>query len=404
MKNGKKLVALILALALILGLNAPALARESIWPSPEWKVKGILELPWNVYRNTGDESVLSNSYESMKKYIDFEIGGASKEVTDALIGTQLTKSLPENIYFSYWGDHLPPDDLATGSVSRYRTITATAYVYKGCTMLSEIATILGKAEDATKYATAAEEIKAAFNEWFYDESVGYYHSGKLVGYIKTDITQGPTADFGQTPQIVALAFGLVTDENRETVLNSLAKNMTYIGTGLVGTTYMYEVLTENGYIDQLYSLVTGREYPSYGYWIDNGATTLWEYWETGERSQNHASLGAFDEWFYRYLAGIREDSAGYKTSIIKPYVPTEMTSISAETETKFGTISSAWEKTATCIKLDVVIPQNTTSTVYVPLLSETAQVTASDSAVRIGTEDGYAIYRVSAGNYSFTAE
>ena len=249
----------------------------------------------------------------------------------------------------------------------------------------------------------AEQIKKNFNEWFYDAEKGYYHDGKLAEYYMSD-SEGPTDKFGQTPQLVALAFGLTTDENRETVLSTLVNNSTQLKVGLIGTRHIFEVFSENGYINNLYDIINTDEYPGYGYWIKNGATSLWEYWEKDNRSQNHSMFGTIDNWFYRYIAGIREDKAGYITSIIKPSIPEGMTYASASTRTKYGDIKSSWNKSNEQLKLKIKIPQGTTATVYVPLIFDSANVECDKSATYLRREAGYAIYSVNAGEYEFVGK
>lgn len=382
---------------------APSLGASKALSGPEWTEMGICELPWILYNRTGDIDILSENYDNMVALVDFESGKGGKVRADKQIGTRLRKSLPDGIYYSYWGDHVPPTQLSSGRVSRYYSITATAYVYRATEILVQTAKILGKTGDVIKYTALAEQIKKNFNEWFYDAEKGYYHDGKLAEYYMSD-SEGPTNKFGQTPQLVALAFGLTTDENREKVLSTLVNNSTQLKVGLIGTRHIFEVFSENGYINKLYDIINTDEYPGYGYWIENGATSLWEYWEKDNRSQNHSMFGTIDNLFYRYIAGIREDKAGYITSIIKPSIPEGMTYASASTRTKYGDIKSSWNKSNEQLKLKIKIPQGTTATVYVPLIFDSANVECDKSATYLRREAGYAIYSVNAGEYEFVVK
>src|SRR6185436_12310123 len=155
-----------------------------------------------------------------------------------------------------------------------------------------------------------------------------------------------------------------------------------LNTGAIGTKYLLPVLTERGDVDLAYTIATQMTYPSWGYWLDQGATTSWETWShTGPiQSENHAFLGTFDDWLYRHLAGIQAAEPGYATVRIKPVVPTGLAHASASVGTPRGDIASAWRRRGGTLTLTVAIPGNTSAEVHVP-------AGADDEVTVTGRED-----------------
>jgi alpha-L-rhamnosidase len=145
-----------------------------------------------------------------------------------------------------------------------------------------------------------------------------------------------------------------------------------VNTGIIGTRYILDVLSDNGYADLAFKLVTQTTYPSWGYMIKEGATTLWERWEylteVGMNSQNHIMLGSVDAWFYRYLAGIQIDPAepGWKRFRIRPHILGDLQFASASLQTVRGLVSSRWTKGHHSLEFHVTVPVNSQAIVSVP--------------------------------------
>lgn len=377
--------------------------------APEW-FASYSELVWQIYQHTGDLSELTSNYNAMKNQFGWQLSEdyrtkANNDATNNRRFTSGISELPENIYYSFFGDHVPPTINERGNLGCF-TAAATAYVYHWSEVMASIADVLGKSDDAEYYRSEGAKIKAAYNTWFWDEDKGYYHEAKIM---KSD-----SADFfNQTPNIIAIDFGIADETQKGMILAHLRediadlqnKNYSGLAVGVVGLKSLFRVLNNNGLEEELYSMMNSDKYPGYGYWIANGATSMWEHWHTGSRSDNHHMFGYVDAWFYENIAGIVNTSPAYRTSIIKPYILGDMTSARGSINTPYGDIVSDWNVNGDGnVTLTVTIPNGTTSTVYVPL-KDNANVEAplgvTESSV---TEDGYKVYEVTGGTYTFVAK
>jgi len=252
-----------------------------------------------------------------------------------------------------------------------KPLLATAYWYNNLKLMERYAGLLGKTEDVARFAKQAEEIKTAFNAKFLDRTKGYYDNGS------------------QTSCVLPLAFGLVPEEFRASVFNQLVEKITketqgHIGTGLIGGQYLCRVLSENGRPDLVYAMATKTTYPSWGYMIANGATTIWELWNGNTadptmNSGNHVMLvGDLVIWLNEYLAGIAADpeQPGFKHIIMKPLPPMGLDFARATHRSPYGLISSAWRKEVDFQKSNIrfvwqiEVPPNTTATAYVPMMAK----------------------------------
>ena len=331
---------------------------------PAWD-SAFLLIPWYIYQYRGDTKILAAHYDRMRLYVDYLTGRAENGIVK--IGL---------------GDWVPADTVTPN------TITSTGYYYADARIVAQAAKILGKTEDAKKYSALADEIKKAFNREFYKGN-GVYLNGS------------------QTALSCAVYQGLVEDSEREKVIERLAEQVTgrddHLDVGILGSKYLFHTLSENGQHELAYRMLNQKTAPSYGDWVEKGATTLWEDWP-GKASLNHIMFGDFVAWFYQKLAGINADveNPGFKHIVIRPMPVADLTYVTAKTESMYGTIRSAWKKEANgSFVLEVTIPANTTATVCVPAKAE-ANVKA-DGAQFLRMEDGCAVYAVGAGEYRFVA-
>ena len=190
--------------------------------------------------------------------------------------------------------------------------------------------LLGNDADARKYTDLAASIKKAFNEKFYHPDTGLYGNGS------------------QTSLSCALYQGLVEPANKARVLSNLVaaveKANGHIDTGILGAKYLLNALLENGRADVAYRIASQKDLPSWGWWIEQGATTLWEQWN-GTESRNHIMFGDISAWFYKALAGINPDPAApaFKHFIIKPNLVGGLTSAEASYDSVRGRIVSDWK-------------------------------------------------------------
>jgi alpha-L-rhamnosidase len=321
-------------------------------------------IPWWMYHYYSDERILSEHYSSMQKYINY------------LKNLARTDAHPEDPYIidffnEYWyslGEWCSPgmNDCPNHAVVN------TFYYYYDTWLMSQIATKLGRTNDAQQYAALSDTIKEAFHSKFFRPESSLYGLDSTY----------------QTYQLLALVGKLVPEASKESVLKTITddihKRNNHLNTGIVGTKYLFPVLSDAGRNDLAYSIATQETYPSYGFWIRNNCTTLLEKWE-GNDSHNHQMFGAVGEYFYQYLAGIRPPTShtgttdGYKHVHLQPCLPDGLQTAQATLHTMSGTIHSGWEKQADGNYLyEVSVPANTTASFMLPV-SNARQVTVTES-------------------------
>ena len=307
----------------------------------EWGASFIL-VPWQQYLFTGDDALLRENYDRMKRYFAYLERRAG--------GGLLAEGLGD------WYDQV------LGSPGRANLtpapITATAHYYQDAVVLAKVAARLGKADDAKAYGAKADAIRATFNrELFKPGTTELYGTGS------------------QTSLALPLALGIAEPANRASVQTALLRDLAARGhssAGAIGTRYLFRALTDAGQADWIYRLITNPDMPGYAYQLKAGKTSLAESWtgQTGA-SQNHFFLGQVIEWFYGDLAGIAPDEAspGFKHILIKPHPVEALEWVEASYKSVHGPIAVRWEKSGGKFLLRVTIPANTTATVTMPARS-----------------------------------
>lgn len=229
----------------------------------------------------------------------------------------------------------------------------------------------------------------------------------------------------QTAYVLALHFDLLPSSLRKAAASYLVEEIEerdwHLSTGFLGTTYLCPVLTENGYANVAYRLLSNETCPSWGYMIEHGATTVWERWnswtednephEPGMNSYNHYAFGAVGDWLYRFVGGIDTDPTqpGFQKILIRPRPGGALTYAKTSYQSVHGRIASDWRIQENALYLDVTIPANTTATVYVPathstIVTESGRSTERAQGVQfIGREDGAMVFAVGSGEYHFVA-
>lgn len=318
----------------------------SLYPAdPAWGTACVI-IPWYLYLYYGDKRILEENYDVMKRWVDFLTSKAEDYI----------------LKFSKYGDWCPPGQIV--SLNTPGEIVSTLCYYEDALLLSRIACVLGKNDDAKKYAELAEKIKDAFNKKYLRGD--YYAVSEAAGY-------------SQTANAIPLYFDIVPSDKREGVLKRLLNDVMvardyHLNTGIVGTRYFFDALTKCGYADVAYRVAAQTTYPSWGYMIREGATTIWERWEyltgSGMNSHNHIMFGSVDAWFYKALAGINADPSrpGFEKVIIKPHIVGDLTHVSASLKTIRGLIASSWWREKDSLTLEVNIPVNSVGEVYVPVI------------------------------------
>jgi alpha-L-rhamnosidase len=261
--------------------------------------------------------------------------------------------------------------------------------------LAQIASQIGKADDAAAYAALAAEIRNRFNAAFYDSS------------------SGNIADGSQTALACALYQGLTPEKHVDRVLALLIKKLQTsdlnFDCGILGTKYLFNALTTLGKPELAYDRINSSAYPGWGFWLEKGATTLWESWD-GSASRIHIMYGDVSAWFYKTLAGLRpdENQAGFKHFIVKPYFAPDLSWIKTHFDSPYGIISIAWEQQNDRRTLKVQVPVNTSASVYWPSTGHAVIIT-DDQGVVIETPDigmiqnEYLIFNLGSGNYQISS-
>ena len=322
-------------------------------------------VPWTVYQAYGDQRILEEQYTSMQAWVGFM---KKKAGEDYLWNTPR---------YWHWGDWLAfntdkPD--YAGSVTE-KDLIATAYFYHSTSLLSQTALIIGMKEDAAVYQQLAENIKSAFAHEYITPN------GRLVSHT-------------QTAYALALSFDLVPSELIEKSANYFAADVErfkHLTTGFLGTPLLCSTLSKIGREDLAFMLLNRKEYPSWLYPVTQGATTIWERWDTqkpdgtiieGMNSFNHYAYGAIGEWLYSYVAGLRIDPKcpGYKHTFLQPHPGGGLTHANAELLSNYGLVKSSWKIKNGNFIYDIEIPANTTGTVILPNAS-LSEVTLNSIAV-----------------------
>lgn len=300
---------------------------------PDW-TSTIAILPWNLYLFYGDKKPLADNYDNIKKYVD-----------------HINRQYPSGLTSWGLGDWIPVKSKAQVE------LTSTAYYFTDVTILAKAARLLGKGADARFYSRLAQTIKDAFNKKFFNSATGIYGTG-----IQTELS-------------VPLHLKLVPKGYESLVAANLAKRIAadnnQLDVGLLGTKSILNALSENGYGEIAYRLAVREEYPSWGWWIKNGATTLYENWPIDAKSDismNHIMFGEIGAWFYKGLGGIKPDEAapGFKNVLLAPNFPEDLHAFEVSHEGPYGSILSSWKRENKEVIWSVVIPPNSTATVRFP--------------------------------------
>ncbi|WP_153795078.1 alpha-L-rhamnosidase-related protein, partial [Paenibacillus polymyxa] len=308
--------------------------------------------PWTIYQCYGDKQILAQQYDSMKAWVDYiRAQGTEEHLWDSglQLGDWLALDSEEGSYFG-----------ATDG-----TLVATAYFAYSTHILAQTAKLLNRYTDYNTYQSLHEGIKAAFADRYFDDI------GKLTSNT-------------QTAQVVALHFGLVPERYKKQVIQELVrlieKNDMHLDTGFVGTPYLCLVLSDNGYTDVAYNILFQKDYPSWLYQVERGATTMWEHWDsikvdgsfwsTDMNSFNHYSYGSVGDFMYQNIAGIDVLEAGYKKSRLAPKPPINLTSAHGKLETPYGALAVHWKIVNEEMQMTVHVPHNTTAEITLPGVME----------------------------------
>ena len=349
-----------------------------------WADAGVI-IPWSAYVQFRDTRILEENWGAMEKWME-HVSGAN----------------PNYLWSKERGNDYG-DWLAIGSTTS-KDLIATAYWAHDASLMMRIAQVLDQPADEQKYREVFEKVRAAFNQEF----------------VKPDGTVGTGS---QTSYVLALHMGLLSPAQRAIAADKLVEDIRthdwHLTTGFLGTPYLMIELSNSGHSDVAYRLLLQNTYPSWGYMIEHGATTMWERWNGDQmmgdpsmNSYNHYAYGAVAEWLYRYAAGIDEsaDDPGFHRIVLHPQFDASLGETKATYDSSYGPITSNWKADGSTIRWDVVIPANTTALLSFPS-DVTTQIQEGGKDVRQSAgvslmlkDDHHAVYEAGAGSYSFTVQ
>ena len=384
-----------------------------------WGSAGIV-VPWEAYEQYGDKGLLEEHYPAMVKYMDY-----LETTIDEKTGISSDGQL---------GDWLGPQNNQLG-----QAFLTTAYHAYDLEIMSKVASLLGKTDDAAKYRTAYEQRKEFFNRTFVSvdkKALGLIGGGRGFGAQPAAAPELRVADV-QTAYAVGLGMNLFNEENKPYMIKNLAEAIERenkddggvirpkhsLMTGFIGTAWISRALSDNGMDELAYRLLQNNKYPSWLYSIEQGATTIWERLNgytveegfggnNSMNSFNHYSFGAVGQWMMAYSLGIQRDEPGFRKFVLQPRPdPTgQITWARGHYDSMYGRINSSWKTENGMLTYEASVPGNTTARLYLPASSVDSirengkPVKKSKGVTFIGYEEGKAIFELRSGNYIFTVE
>lgn len=344
-----------------------------------------------LYRQFADKAPIEKHYASMKKWMDYM---RLKYMKDYMV----TKDK--------YGDWcVPPEspELIHSKDSSRNTdgqLIATAYYYHLSGLMQKFAKLLHKPADAQAFAALKLKVGNAFNQKYLDKKNFRYANNTV------------------TANLLPLYFGITPTAGSKAVFKNIVDKIQndangHISTGVIGTQWLMRGLTEYGRPDLAYRIASNDDYPSWGYMVKHGATTIWELWNgdtanPAMNSHNHIMLlGDLVAWFYQDLAGIKTVNAGFKEMVMIPPVISQLNSVNASYETPYGVVKSNWTNNKGHFTWHIVIPPNSKALVYIPAATGKAVTESGQAADAIKDiklvkmEGGRAIFRIGSGSYNF---
>ena len=364
-----------------------------------WCDAGVI-CPWTVWQAYGDTRVIERCWPNMVKFLDWR-----KATSTNYLGI---------VHGNEWGDWL-----SFGTKTPLDLVDTVYFAYSA-KLMAEMAAPIGKNAEAAEYQDLFTRVKAAFNE----------------KYLRPD---GSLTVDTQTAYALALFVDLIPLDLRAKSGKILADKLragetadnSGMTTGFLGTRPLLPVLTSVGENDLAVKHFQSRKFPSWGYEVEQGATTIWEHWDSYTKAngfggmdgkQNasmnsfaHYSFGAVCEWMINDLAGIQSDGVGYEKIIIHPHPPTPGSNhdhppikwVKAHYDSVHGRITSNWKQTKSVFELEMEIPANTTATVYLPAtrkdkITEGGKSLAEAKSVKfLRMENNSVVLAVESGSYRF---
>ena len=342
-----------------------------------WSDAGII-VPWSIWKQFGDTEIVEQSWKSMEKYMN--------HINETRYDHNVLIEENGNYQWADWLSYEPLESCGGGAFGpkgplpeavEYWNYLSASYWLLDAGMMRDMA--IGTGRDASRYETMMRDAKTYIRERFFDES----------GKFKTDILNTM-----QTPALFALKNNILDGAAKEAMIGRLRENFAEHGnclqTGFLGTSILMPTLSENGMSDIAWELLFQRKNPSWIYSIDNGATTIWERWNSymidkgmgpkGMNSFNHYAYGVVCEWIWETAAGIASDPAnpGFRHIIMKPVPDKRLGYLKAEYHSASGVIRSAWKYEGDNWIWEFSVPDGCTATVTLPGETQSKEYEAGD--------------------------
>ena len=382
------------------GIYAPGTEQPHSGSAAGWSDAGVI-IPWTSWLQTGDTSVIEENWAAMEKYLNAIEAANPDGLWTHEAGTP-------------FGDWLSPEGRTDYA------LIATAYWAYDATLMEQMAHATGRTHDEVKYALLLDRIRAAFQKQFVHPDgfvAGADNSPSPLGGINNPNAMSKGGDT-QTGYVLALHMNLVPENLRaaaaQKLVDKIEANHGFLGTGFLGTPYLLEELTKAGYAKLAYQLLLNTGYPSWGYLVEHGATTMWERWNGDQmkddpsmNSYNHYAYGAVADWIYRYAAGVDASpyDAGFHRVVLHPVFDARLGHVAFDYASAYGPIHTDWTVKGTTAEWHVTIPANTTGWLSLSLAEaakyklEGAPLTSKlPIATASGGESGFVL---AAGSYNF---
>ncbi|WP_460779343.1 family 78 glycoside hydrolase catalytic domain [Microbacterium shaanxiense] len=309
------------------GVGAPAvIAPFGGWrmdwsPAPTWHAALILG-PWWLHRYTGDERVIEDLWADMEGYLSFELARC-----------------PEGIARTTLGDWVSPDtDAGGGNPDEDARVPATAFLHAMLLAMASMAETTGRARDAARWHREAARVRVAFRAEFVSDEAN------AEGDIAAPVVRGyGESGLRQSHHVLAVALLLLPPRLRQRAVDALAADIVardgHLDTGALGTKFLLPVLENHGYPNVAVEVLRQSTFPSWGFWVAQGATALWEHWKPESRSRGHFFLGTFDDWLFHGIAGVSPQEPGWgRSARADPSLIAPMVWVDAGIRTPYGVV------------------------------------------------------------------
>ncbi len=319
---------------------APVNGDNGWRPDPAWGT-AYPQIIWDSYVQYGNTGVITEHYDHVKAWVDYL--GTISDADHVVVNAPMS-----------WGD----DWLST--VTTPHQYFHTGFYYLDTQLLAKMAAATGKSADAARYSALAKQIAEGFTKRYYSADTGVFSTGTQLAYA------------------LPLVFDLVPKGREQATVDRLVSDIAahgnHVTTGFVGTTLVFQALGRYRRDDVALAIAQRKDYPSFGYMLDQGPGTIWEKWDNssapdGTSSKDHIGLGgAVGQWFYQQLAGIQPGTPAYGEFTLAPSVVGDLTHVSAKQQTVRGTVVSEWKRDGSTVTYHATIPVGAKATIRLPLL------------------------------------